>query len=44
MNCKESKQPTTADYDYLYHYALKKLNDPALIEDLIQDTFLVALE
>ncbi|WP_345953028.1 sigma-70 family RNA polymerase sigma factor [Mucilaginibacter sp. PAMB04168] len=44
MNCKELKQLTTADYNYLYHYGLKRLNDPALIEDLIQDTFLVVLE
>lgn len=30
--------------DYLYNFALKRLNDEALAQDLVQDTFLSALE
>jgi RNA polymerase sigma factor (sigma-70 family) len=44
MSHKDWKPCTTENYNYLYHYALKKLDDTALIQDLIQDTFLVALE
>lgn len=44
MSHKEAQYWTTENYDYLYHYAIKKLNDTDLIQDLIQDTFLVALE
>lgn len=44
MRHEEWKPYTTENCNYLYHYARKKLNDPALIQDLIQDTFLVALE
>lgn len=44
MNHEEWKPWTAENYNYLYHYALNKLDDTALIQDLIQDTFLVALE
>ena len=44
MSHKEAQFWTTENYNYLYHYAIKKLNDTDLIQDLIQDTFLVALE
>lgn len=44
MRHEEWKPWTTENYNYLYHYARNKLDDPALIKDLIQDTFLVALE
>lgn len=30
--------------DYLYHYALSRLNDAELAADLVQETFLAALE
>ena len=30
--------------DYLYHYALSRLNDAELAKDLVQDTFLAALQ
>lgn len=44
MSHEEWKPWTAENYNYLYHYALNKLSDTALIQDLIQDTFLVALE
>jgi len=44
MSHEERKPWSAENYNYLYHYALNKLNDTALIKDLIQDTFLVALE
>ena len=44
MSHKDWKPWTTENYNYLYHCALNKLDDTALIQDLIQDTFLVALE
>ncbi len=30
--------------DYLYRFALSRINDPALAEDLVQETFLAALK
>jgi RNA polymerase sigma-70 factor (ECF subfamily) len=30
--------------DYLYNYAYKRINDPELARDLVQETFLAALE
>jgi RNA polymerase sigma factor (sigma-70 family) len=44
MSHKEAHYRTTENYNYLYNYAIRKLNDIDLIQDLIQDTFLVALE
>lgn len=44
MSHEEWKNWTTKNYDYLYHYALKKLDDQEIIKDLIQETFLVALQ
>ncbi len=29
--------------DYLYRFALARINDPTLAEDLVQETFLAAM-
>jgi len=44
MNHKEWKPWTTENYNYLYCYAQNKLNDTKIVQDLIQDISLVALE
>ncbi|CAM3932378.1 sigma-70 family RNA polymerase sigma factor [Mucilaginibacter galii] len=44
MSHEECKIWTTQDYDYLYLYAQRKLKDKEIIKDLIQETFLVALQ
>jgi len=44
MNHEDCNLWTSKNYDYLYRYAQRKLDDQEIIKDLIQDTFLAALE
>ena len=47
MSKKESINPeqwVTAYADYLYAFALKRLKDPELCKDLVQDTFVSAIK
>lgn len=47
MSEKESINPeqwVAAYADYLYGFALKRLQDPALCKDLVQDTFVSAIK
>jgi RNA polymerase sigma factor (sigma-70 family) len=43
-NSKEPAEWQTAYYDYLYNFASYKVDDKELIKDLIQDTFLAAIQ
>ncbi|MDT3401197.1 RNA polymerase sigma factor [Mucilaginibacter terrae] len=44
MGHRDHQQWAADNYKYLYSFAQRKINDPDLIRDLIQETFLVALE
>lgn len=44
MSHEEWKNWTAKNYEYLYNFALNKLDDKEIIKDLIQETFLVALQ